>query len=173
MWFFEKLNTPKALVISLALFLVADGLIFLFFARQPLLDAGNVSTTQPDTRPATAPTEEVSAPLEQEEEPTTDGESPTAEGTASSPETTGEPNELRVDVRVVGAPAWLSVQEDGRTVLAQEAPAGSSRRFEAYQEVSIQTGNAGATHVEVNGRDVGSLGASGQAGTWSWARPQG
>ena len=172
MWFVEKLNTTGAVVIVLALFLVVDGFL-LYRYQQSLPDAGDVSTTQPDTGLATAPTEGVSAPLEQEEPTTTAGES-TTEGTASSPATTGEENDVRVVVRVAGAPAWLRVQEDGRTVLDRQAPAGFSGSFEASREVRIRTGNAGATRVEVNGRDVGTLGSSGQVGTWTFkARPEG
>jgi hypothetical protein len=170
--FIEKLNTLGAVVIVLALFLVINGFL-LYRYQQSLPDAGDVSTTQPDTGLASAPTEGVSAPLEREEPTTTAGET-TTEGTASSPPTTGEANEPWLVIRVVGAPAWLRVQEDGQAVLAQNAPAGFSRRFEDSREVRIETGNAGAIWVEANGQDLGPLGASGEVGAWTFrARPEG
>ena len=166
MRFFEKLNTPIAVVVVLVLFLVVDGFLLYRYQRS-ISDADNATATQPDTVPASPPAEEPSTLLEQEE-PTTVGEDTTTEGTASSPEPAGEPNELRVDVRVVGAPAWLRVRQDGQTVLEQANSPGFSRRFEADQEIRIRTGNAGATWVEANGRDAGPLGASGEVGTWTF-----
>ncbi len=167
MRFFEKINNPITVAVVLVLFLVVDG--FLFYRYQASIpDPGNVTATQPETVPSSLPTEETSSLLEQGE-PTTASETNTAEETVSSPEpTTEESNELRVDVRVVGANAWLSVQEDGRIVVDQEATPGFSRRFEADQEIRIQSGNAGATWVEANGRAAGPLGASGQVGTWAF-----
>ena len=68
-----------------------------------------------------------------------------------------------VAVRVQGGAAWLQVVVDG----AQAA--GTGRVFAAGQsltlsgrEVFLRTGNAGATFVSVNGRDLGALGAPGQ-----------
>ena len=168
MWFIEKLNTPLAVVIVLVLTLVADGFL-LYRYQQSMPDSGDVSAAQPDTGPATALTEGDSASLEQEEPTTTAGET-TTEGTAFSPAATGVANVPRVVVRVVGAPAWIRVQEDGRTVLAQQAPVGFSREFEASREsreVRIETGNAGAIRVEANGQDLGPLGARDEAGVWT------
>jgi hypothetical protein len=82
--------------------------------------------------------------------------------------TQGEANDLRVDVDVVDAPAWLSVQEDGETVLNEVAPPGFLRSFEADREVRIQTDDAGAIRVEANGQEIGALGDSGQAGIWDF-----
>lgn len=68
-----------------------------------------------------------------------------------------------VAVRVQGGDAWLQAVVDG----AQSA--GTGRVFAAGQsltlsgrEVFLRTGNAGATFVSVNGRDLGALGAPGQ-----------
>jgi hypothetical protein len=70
-----------------------------------------------------------------------------------------------VAVRVVDAPTWLMVQEDYQTAFEQESQPGFLREFEADQVVSVWTGNAGATWVEVNGYDLGPLGASGEFAT--------
>ena len=120
MQFFEKLNSPIAVVVVVVLFLAVDG--FLLYRYPP----------------------------------------------TSSPEATEEANGVRVDVRVIEAPTWLRVQEDGQTVLAQETSVGFSRRFEADREVSIRTEDAGATWVEANGPDAGTLGDDGEVGTWTF-----
>jgi hypothetical protein len=57
------------------------------------------------------------------------------------------------------------VQEDGQTALEQESQPGFLMKFEASQDVGVWTGNAGATWVEVNGYDLGPLGASGEFAT--------
>ena len=154
--------------VVLVLFLAVDG--FLFYRYQASIpDTGNVTATQPETMPSSLPAEETSSLLLEQGEPTTASETNTTQESISSPEpTTEESNELRVDVRVVGANAWLRVQEDGQIVVAQEATPGFSRRFEADQEMRIRTGNAGATWVEANGRAAEPLGASGQVGTWTF-----
>ena len=161
----EKLSSFKAVVVVLMLVLVADGFL-LYRYQQSLPDTGAVGATQPDTGPASPTTEETSNLLEREE-PTMATET-TTEGTTDSPAKTGGANGPQVDVRVVGTPAWLRVQQDGRTVLEQRTPPGFSRRFEADQEIKIRTGNAGATYVGANGRDVVPLGASGEVGTWTF-----
>lgn len=68
-----------------------------------------------------------------------------------------------VTVRVQGGDAWLQVVVDG----AQSA--GTGRVFAAGQtltftgqQVFLRSGNAGATFVSVNGRDLGALGGPGQ-----------
>jgi len=68
-----------------------------------------------------------------------------------------------VAVRVQGGDAWLQVIVDG------VQSAGTGRVFAAGQsltvsgrEVFLRTGNAGATLVSVNGRDLGALGGLGQ-----------
>jgi hypothetical protein len=138
MWFFEKLNTPIAVVVVSVLVLVVDG-FFLYRYQGPIGEAGNMSANQPNTGPA------------------------------SSPETTGEANGLRVDVRVVGTPTWLRVQEDGQTVMDQaNYSPGFSRRFEANREVRIRTEDAGATWVEADGRAAGPLGGDGEEGTYTF-----
>jgi hypothetical protein len=74
-------------------------------------------------------------------------------------------NAAQAVVRVVNGPAWLSIQEDGQTVLEEVREPGFSEQFEADQEIVIRTGNAGAVRVEANGRDFGPLGESGESVT--------
>ena len=73
-----------------------------------------------------------------------------------------EPDTLTVEVRVEGAPSWLSIFSDGNLAYEQIAQPGFSQSFEARREISIRTGNAGAVGVEVNGQDLGKLGESGE-----------
>jgi hypothetical protein len=91
-----------------------------------------------------------------------------AEAIAASP-TLEETHRARVGVKVVDAPAQLSVKEDGTLVLNQKSAPGFSQEFEADEVITISTDNAGAIRVEDkdSGQDLGSLGKSGQAGTWS------
>ena len=129
----------------------------------------NTSAIQPDTPEVdTAQTEEVdTAQTEEaatfpEQEPVTTIDIPSEAITAYPAEA---PSDVRVVVRVVDAPTWLVVQEDGQPTLEQESQPGFLREFEASQEFSIWTGNAGATWVEVNGYDLGPLGVSGEFAT--------
>ncbi len=132
---FEKLNTPIAVIIALALALAVDGFLFYRY-QQSLLSARDPANSQPFTevRPGTVDKEEEEAPA----------------------------NAIRAVVEVVDSPTLLSIQEDGRTVLEEVSEPGFSGQFEADQEIVLQTENAGAVRVEVNGRDFGPLGASGQ-----------
>ena len=75
---------------------------------------------------------------------------------------------LRIAVSVEGAPSWLKVRVDGGTALEEIAQPGFSRTFEATRAVSVKTGDAGAVSVEVNGQDVGVLGADGEVLSESW-----
>ncbi len=78
-------------------------------------------------------------------------------------------NALRIVVSVEGAPSWLRVRADGSVALEEIAQPGFSRTFEATRVVSVKTGDAGAVSVEVNGQDVGVLGADGEVVSESWA----
>ena len=78
------------------------------------------------------------------------------------------PETLEVLVSVEGAPSWMSIQSDGSVVYEGIAEPGFSQTFEASQEVTLTTGNAGAVRVEVNGQSVGVLGGDGEVLTRSW-----
>ena len=105
----------------------------------------------------------------QQEAPQSLNDAPaSAEETSASP-TSEETHRLRVGVRVLDAPARLSIKEDGSLVLNQKSVPGFSQEFEAEEVITISTDNAGAIRVEDkdSGQDLGSPGKSGQAGTWS------
>ncbi len=144
------------MVVALALFLAVDGLLFYRY-QQSLPSAEESATSQPNT--------EVRADAAKEEATVAEEAAGPEEAMASPTEEEEEANALRVVVRVVGSPAWLMIQEDGLTVLEEVSEPGFSGRFEADREIVLRTGNAGAVWVEVNGRDLVPLGASGETRT--------
>jgi cytoskeleton protein RodZ len=116
--------------------------------------------------PGEAPEEDEPAPppeAEAGEEQGSDGEAGDGPGEQGpSPEGTPTADTFRVGVSVEGSASWLSIRTDGAVAYEQTAQPGFSETFEAEQEVSISTGNAGAVSVEVNGRDAGVMGAPGE-----------
>jgi hypothetical protein len=166
MQLFYFLNRPTVLLTSVVLFLIINGSLLYYRYESGLQhDSSNTTATQPatpevDPEADTAQTEE--AATFSEEEPATIEGSPTEAITAYPAE---EVSDLQVVVRVVEAPTWLVVQEDGQITLEQETQPGFLREFGANQEVGISSGNGGATWVEVNGYDLGPLGASGEFAT--------
>ena len=72
------------------------------------------------------------------------------------------PDVLTAVVSVEGAPSWLQVLSDGEVALEEVAQPGFTQTFEADEEITIYTGNAGAVSVEINGQDVGTLGENGE-----------
>ena len=66
-------------------------------------------------------------------------------------------------VRVVGGSTGLSVLEDGQLVFEQAVVgSGFFSELEAEEEITISAFDAGVVQVEVNGRDLGPLGESGE-----------
>lgn len=68
-------------------------------------------------------------------------------------------------VRVVLAAedvSWLRVVADGRRVFEGFIRAGERREWEASESLHVIIGNAGGVRVQVNGRDLGLLGAPGE-----------
>ena len=101
-----------------------------------------------------APVEEASSSLGVE--PTT------VEETSSSPK---EGDGVRVVVEVGSEAVGLSILEDGQLVYDEVASPGFSEEFEAEEIVTVTAADAGAVQVEVNGEDLGPLGASGEGAT--------
>lgn len=82
------------------------------------------------------------------------------------PEPEAEPaasETLRIEVRLDGdTPTWVQVWADEQVAYADVAEPGFTQTFEAGEKISINTGNAGAVNVKINGQDLGALGPSGQ-----------
>ncbi len=78
--------------------------------------------------------------------------------------------ELRVQIR--GGRAWLRVIVDGEKAFEGTLPDGTEKRWEARESLILRTGNAGATYVTVNGRELGVLGKPGEVVEKVWETPQ-
>jgi cytoskeleton protein RodZ len=130
-------NTWKVVLVALALVLVVDGSLYYRYNRL---------FAQTPTSLASAFLEPASA--------NTNGED------------TGEPttteDSVRATVRVSGSPSWLQIRTDGAVAYEGIAEPGFSRTFEGRDSLSIWTGDAGAVEAQVDGRDLGTLGADGE-----------
>ena len=69
---------------------------------------------------------------------------------------------VRVNVR---EDSWLSISADGKPVLQGNFSAPTQKSVRATRQVVVQTGNAGGTDFEFNGRAVPSPGQSGEVKT--------
>lgn len=178
--FFDKLNTPRAVAVALAFFLFVDG--FLFYRYQQQFEGNSTINTVIDAKAIAAEetiasveqepdtSEEITASVEEQESAT---EAEIAVPEESPPPTEEAADAVRLVVSVTGAPAWLKVQEDRQIVLDQVSEPGFSREFVADRAIGIQAGNAGAVQVEVDGRDLGSLGADGEVATRTYTTQKG
>ena len=78
---------------------------------------------------------------------------------------------LAVEARITER-TWVQVWADGRSVLAQTLPPGTTRTFNADQSVRMRVGNAGGVDITVNGVHQGRLGSTGQVLDASWGREE-
>jgi hypothetical protein len=138
-------NTWKVVLLVLALVLVVDG--SLYYRHNRLL------AQTPDSL-ASAFLEPASATLNGKD-------APGAEKTIE--------DGVRATVRVSGSPSWLKITTDGAVAYEGIAEPGFSRSFEGRDSLSIWTGNAGAVQVQVDGRDLGTLGGDGEVLTREFA----
>ena len=156
----ERLNSPIALVIALAVFLVLDGLL-LYRYQQSLRSteggAPNVPVEEGTSPLGAGSTTVRETTLPQKERPTT------VEETSPKEEEEGG---VRVVVEVVGVGGvGLTVLEDGRPAYDQVSGSGFSEEFTGEETVTVTAADAGAVQVGVNGEDLGPLGAPGQQAT--------
>ena len=139
------LNTWKAVLVALALFLVVDSSLYYRYNRL---------FVQTPTSLASAFLEPASA-------------NPNGKDTTGAQKTTED--SVRATVRVSGSPSWLKITTDGAVAYEGIAEPGFSRSFEGHDSLSIWTGNAGAVEAQVDGRDLGTLGADGEVLTREFA----
>lgn len=106
---------------------------------------------------------------QKEEAPAGPGSSPSAEETPTKAAGSGEDTtaqavagSVRGTVRVVGGSSGLTILTDGTVAYDQVAQPGFSRTFEARNSLRISAADGGVVEVEVNGRNLGRLGNSGQ-----------
>jgi Domain of unknown function (DUF4115) len=138
-------NTWKVVLVALALFLVVDGSLYYRYNR--LLAQTSDPLASAWFEPASANTNDKDA--------------------AGAEKTTED--SVRAAVRVSGSPSWLKITTDGAVAYEGIAESGFSRSFEGRDSLSIWTGNAGAVEVQVDGRDLGTLGADGEVLTREFA----
>lgn len=92
------------------------------------------------------------APVEQQAAP--------EESTSEKPVTTIEnKNMVSAEVYVKSDSTWLSVQADGNLVYSGVLLPDSTQKFDANESVTITSGNGKATHIKINGKDMGVLGS--------------
>ncbi|MBC5807797.1 MAG: helix-turn-helix domain-containing protein [Candidatus Eremiobacter antarcticus] len=59
-------------------------------------------------------------------------------------------------------PSWLSVTVDGKRVVYETLPAGTTREFHGAREITLRAGNAGGVVASIDGKELGALGQAGQ-----------
>ena len=154
----------KAIAIVAGVLLCAG--LFVYLYSQLTSFADSVDTAQARAQPLPTPVSRSIAalltPL------------PTAvPGPTDIPEPTATPvTGLLVEARITER-AWVQVWTDGRSVLAQTLPPGTTRSFNADQSVRMRVGNAGGVDITVNGVHQGRLGSTGQVLDASWGREGG
>src|SRR5829696_1422864 len=146
----ERLNSPMALVIALAVFLVLDGLLLYRYQQSLRSTEGGASNApvEEGTSPLGAGSTTVSeTTLPQRERPTTEEETSPVEETSPKEKEGG----VRVVVEVVGVGGvGLTVLEDGLIAYDQVAGSGFSEEFRGEETVTVTAADAGAVRVGVN-----------------------
>ena len=140
------MNTWKAVLVALALFLVVDSSLYYRYNRLFVPTPNSLASAF--LEPASANTNGNDA--------------------ARTEKTTTE-DSVRATVRVSDSPSWLKIKTDGAVAYEGIAEPGFSRSFEGHESLSIWTGNAGAVEAQVDGRDLGTLGADGEVLTREFA----
>jgi hypothetical protein len=131
-------NTWKVVLAAFALFLIVDGSLYYRYNRLFVQTPNSLASAL--LEPASA--------------------NPNGKDAAGAQTTTED--SVRATVRVSGSPSWLKITTDGAVAYEGIAEPGFSRSFEGHDSLSIWTGNAGAVEAQVDGRDLGTLGADGE-----------
>ncbi len=155
----RRVSGATILTVALAVLVLAAVIGALYYVGSR--SAGTDAEDAPD-EPAV---EQEDPGPSQKEEPATEATTSTPGGATGEAEEDAAPETAPVTVRVVGAPAGLTVTVDGAVALDQFAQPGFSQTFEVQNSVTVSTANAGAVEVEVDGENQGRLGRSGQGAT--------
>jgi cytoskeleton protein RodZ len=147
----RRILAATVLTVALAVLVLATVIGVLYF-----IGRGSQAPVQPvDVEPDSKSAQEEEQPAK---------EPAVQETTAPIVETTTRA--VRATVKVVeSSPTGLTVYTDGTVADSRIAQPGFSRSFEARDAVTVSAANAGAVEVEVNGRNIGRLGSSGQGAT--------
>jgi cytoskeletal protein RodZ len=65
---------------------------------------------------------------------------------------------VQVELSVDPGPVWVSVETDGNLVFSGTIIFGVIQKFSANDKIVVNSGQANATHVKLNGEDNGTLG---------------
>jgi cytoskeletal protein RodZ len=83
-----------------------------------------------------------------------------APSAAASPEIVGG---VTVELVASRGTTWLyATNEDGTQIFSGQIRKGDSKRFIEAKQVNLRVGNAGGVDISVNGKSVGSIGATGE-----------
>ena len=69
-----------------------------------------------------------------------------------------EAQAVQIELNVDPGPVWISVEADENLVFSGEMLAGAMQTFTAHDKIVIGSGQANATHIKFNGKDLGTLG---------------
>lgn len=100
---------------------------------------------------------------------------PTVTGVVSIPSATATPGSvaaapaLRLEVEA-SEHVWVRIQADGQIVYQGLLRPGETRAWEARSTLQLDTGNAAALQVRLNGRPEGPLGGRGEIVRKTWSR---
>ncbi len=100
---------------------------------------------------------------------------PTVTGAPSIPSATATPASvaalpmLRLEVEA-SEHVWVRIQADGQVVYQGLLRPGETRAWEARSTLQLDTGNAAALQVRLNGRPEGPLGGRGEIVRKTWSR---
>jgi cytoskeletal protein RodZ len=155
----RRVSGATILTVALAVLVLAAVIVALYYVGSR--SAGSGAEDAPE-EPAV---EQEDQSPSQKEEPATETTTGTPGGGAGEAEDDAASETVPVTVRVIGAPAGLTVTVDGTVALDQFAQPGFSQTFEARNSVTVSTANAGAVEVEVDGENLGRLGRNGQGAT--------
>jgi Domain of unknown function (DUF4115) len=168
---FDKLNSPVIVAVVLLLILVGNGLLLYRYNTSLAESSGSGSSpglTQTEANraalstPSTEPTQLVGT------EGTTKDATLTTTAEATTSSSLESPKAHSVTLSVEDTPTWLLIRANGQTLLAQEVWPGFSRTFDTTGGLDVQAGDAGAVSEEVDGKDLGRLGRSGEGGNWTF-----
>ncbi|CAA9429616.1 MAG: Transcriptional regulator [uncultured Rubrobacteraceae bacterium] len=155
----KRISGATILTVALAVLLLAAVIGALYYVGSR--SAGSGAEDAPE-EPAV---EQEDPGPPQKEEPATETTTGGATGGTEDEAEDAASETAPVTVRVIGAPAGLTVTVDGAVALDQFAQPGFSQTFEARNSVTVSTANAGAVEVEVDGQNQGRLGRNGQGAT--------
>ena len=147
----RRIFAVTVLTVALAVLVLATVIGVLYFIGRGSRAPDQPVDVEPDSKSAL-----------EEEQP---AKEPAAVQEATAPIGETTTRAVRATVKVIDSTTGLTVYTDGTVADSRIAQPGFSRSFEARDAVTVSVANAGAVEVEVNGRNIGRLGSSGQGAT--------